>query len=403
MRTALAASIVFLALGSPDWGAEPAAPAPAETPPSVILDETFQTNLLSRVKTIGAGQFTCRDDRLILTPKKEGDGTPMGLVYAISAGPVAQLTAGLVFPAIEDDPAIAETRLGILLQGRRIIHVVFSRKRTGRQMSAELRLVHMSDLEQVLRVFPLSSDVSSGEWTVEYHHGLVRVAIQGRKTAQGFVAVRPIASPIVGVSLTQRGGPVQVQRLRVAAAIASQESNAVRPTNGRPENTGFRFAPPDITLLNTNKPLSLDETRRQLLQDAAHARERATQYHSQARHQEAVGAALECCALLQRAHGRQHPDVAADMVALARALDADGRRDEALKSLQEALRIQEAVLGASHPHTATVRAALADVLAAQGKSAEACAQYKAALPVYESVFGPDDPRTESLRKRLLEP
>jgi len=38
-----------------------------------------------------------------------------------------------------------------------------------------------------------------------------------------------------------------------SSAIASQKSNAVRPTNGRPANKGFRFAPPDITFVNTNK------------------------------------------------------------------------------------------------------------------------------------------------------
>jgi len=40
----------------------------------------------------------------------------------------------------------------------------------------------------------------------------------------------------------------------IFAGIASQESNDARPTNGRPEYRGFRFTPPDITNVNTNKP-----------------------------------------------------------------------------------------------------------------------------------------------------
>jgi len=49
--------------------------------------------------------------------------------------------------------------------------------------------------------------------------------------------------------------------------IASQESNDTRPTNGRPEHRGFRFAPPDITYVNTNKDGKWSEPR--TLADAA--------------------------------------------------------------------------------------------------------------------------------------
>jgi len=57
-------------------------------------------------------------------------------------------------------------------------------------------------------------------------------------------------------------GPLGVEKisLRAGTSIASQKSNALRPGHrpkvgrGRPETKGFRFAPPDTTYLNTNKP-----------------------------------------------------------------------------------------------------------------------------------------------------
>jgi len=56
-------------------------------------------------------------------------------------------------------------------------------------------------------------------------------------------------------------------------SIASQKSNAVRPGHrpkvgrGRPENKGFRFAPPDITLLNTNKRCLRDDPANNRIQE----------------------------------------------------------------------------------------------------------------------------------------
>jgi tetratricopeptide (TPR) repeat protein len=96
-------------------------------------------------------------------------------------------------------------------------------------------------------------------------------------------------------------------------------------------------------------------------------------------------------AMVQKALGPDHPDVATSLNNLAELYRARGKYAEAEPPCQRALAILEKALGPEHPLVAASLNNLAGLYHAQGKYAEADPLYLRALALREKVLGPHDP------------
>jgi tetratricopeptide (TPR) repeat protein len=93
----------------------------------------------------------------------------------------------------------------------------------------------------------------------------------------------------------------------------------------------------------------------------------------------------------ERALGPDHPDVAADVAALAALLDGQGKYDEAEKLYRRALTVFERVYGTEHYEIAVTLNNLAAIYHARGESEEAEELYQRALSIKEKALGTDHP------------
>jgi tetratricopeptide (TPR) repeat protein len=122
-----------------------------------------------------------------------------------------------------------------------------------------------------------------------------------------------------------------------------------------------------------------------------------------------LGRAAEALPLHQRALrireaalGPDHPGVATDLNHVGLALSALGRYAEALPLQERALRIDEAALGPDHPDVATDLNWVGRPLSDLGRAAEALTLYQRALRIREAALGPDHPLTRQSRRRIEE-
>jgi hypothetical protein len=85
---------------------------------------------------------------------------------------------------------------------------------------------------------------------------------------------------------------------------------------------------------------------------------------------------------------------------LAQLYDDQRRPTEAEPLLKRSLAILEKALGPNHPDVATALANLAQLYDDQGRPAEAEPLLKRSLAILEKVLGPDHPEAVVLRKKL---
>jgi tetratricopeptide (TPR) repeat protein len=105
-------------------------------------------------------------------------------------------------------------------------------------------------------------------------------------------------------------------------------------------------------------------------------------------------AAVERCvreglAIREKAHGRNHADVAMSVAALAEVLRAGGKTDEIEKLYLRALRIWEKTLGPNHPNVASALNNIALMQAERGDAAGAEPRMRRAVGILERALGPD--------------
>jgi class 3 adenylate cyclase/tetratricopeptide (TPR) repeat protein len=96
-------------------------------------------------------------------------------------------------------------------------------------------------------------------------------------------------------------------------------------------------------------------------------------------------------AILERALGRDHLDVARSLDNLAVALGKQGRYAEAQALIERALLICERALGPDHPDVARRLNNIANIHYEQGRYAEAQQLHERVLAIRERALGPDDP------------
>ncbi len=114
-------------------------------------------------------------------------------------------------------------------------------------------------------------------------------------------------------------------------------------------------------------------------------------YHRQGKYDEALPLYQRALAIWEKALGPDHPDMATSLNNLAALYRGQGKYDEALPLYQRALAIREKTLGPDHPDVATSLNNLAELYRAQGKYDEALPLYQRALALDKRALGPDHP------------
>jgi len=93
----------------------------------------------------------------------------------------------------------------------------------------------------------------------------------------------------------------------------------------------------------------------------------------------------------EKALGKDHPNLASDYNNLAGLLQAQGKYDQAEPLIRRAIEISEKTLGKDHPNVARGYNNLAILLQAQGKYDQAEPLYRRAIEIGEKAFGKDHP------------
>jgi class 3 adenylate cyclase/tetratricopeptide (TPR) repeat protein len=117
----------------------------------------------------------------------------------------------------------------------------------------------------------------------------------------------------------------------------------------------------------------------------------ATIYRNQARYAEAESLFIRALAILERSLGPDHPDIARRLSNLATIYRNQARYAEAESLFIRALAILERSLGPDHEDVAIPLNSLANVYYDQGRYADAEPMFLRALAISEKALGPDDP------------
>jgi tetratricopeptide (TPR) repeat protein len=125
--------------------------------------------------------------------------------------------------------------------------------------------------------------------------------------------------------------------------------------------------------------------------DAAALNQQVTQLYNQGRYSEAIPLAQRALAILEKARGPDHPDVALSLNNLASLYVAQGRYADAEPLYKRSLAVKEKVFGPDHPDVATVLNNLAELYRAQGRYTDAEPLYKRSLAIREKTFGTNHP------------
>jgi tetratricopeptide (TPR) repeat protein len=113
--------------------------------------------------------------------------------------------------------------------------------------------------------------------------------------------------------------------------------------------------------------------------------------HARGRFAAAEPHARRSVVLRERARGKDHPDVAQDVAALAAVLDGRGKRAEAETLYRRALATFERTLGPRHFEVAFNQGNLAALLQARGELDDAEVLYRSALELKTELLGPRHP------------
>jgi tetratricopeptide (TPR) repeat protein len=113
--------------------------------------------------------------------------------------------------------------------------------------------------------------------------------------------------------------------------------------------------------------------------------------YAQGDHQRAKTLAVRAIRVRTRAFGKDHPDVAADLVVLAASQLGSGKLDDAEITYQEALAIYTRVFGVRHYEVAVVLNGLATIELQRARPDQAIPLYVRALVIKERTLGQDHP------------
>jgi tetratricopeptide (TPR) repeat protein len=117
--------------------------------------------------------------------------------------------------------------------------------------------------------------------------------------------------------------------------------------------------------------------------------------NNQGKYEEALGYHRRALAMRERILGSEHPFLAKSLTSIGEVLENQGKYEEALGYHRRALAIRQKALGQEHPDVASVLFDIGDTLWSQGKYQEALGYHRRALAIYEKLLGPDSPDVAS--------
>ena len=123
-------------------------------------------------------------------------------------------------------------------------------------------------------------------------------------------------------------------------------------------------------------------------------------YHAQGEYRKALTIYVRALAICEKSFGKDHPDVATSLNNLAGLYHAQGDYAKALPLNERALAIWEKALGKDHPSVATSLNNLAELYRAQSDYAKALPFNERALAIWEKVLGKDHPRVTTSLNNL---
>jgi CHAT domain-containing protein/Tfp pilus assembly protein PilF len=125
--------------------------------------------------------------------------------------------------------------------------------------------------------------------------------------------------------------------------------------------------------------------------EASELNKKIIELHNAGRYSDAIPLARRLLAILEKALGRDHPNVALSLNNLAVLYESQGRYADAEPLHRRALAINEKALGRDHPDVATSLNNLAELYRNQGRNADAEPLYQRSLTIREKALGRDHP------------
>ena len=148
-------------------------------------------------------------------------------------------------------------------------------------------------------------------------------------------------------------------------------------------------------------PLAAQEQEAQLA-EANRLNQQAIQLYQAGHYAEAVPLAQQALAILEKAQGPEHPNVAMALGGLAELYRAQGDYGRATPLCQRSLAILEKALGPDHPSVALALNNLALLYGAQGDYGRSAPLLKRALAIYEKTLGPERPDVATALNNLAQ-
>jgi CHAT domain-containing protein/Tfp pilus assembly protein PilF len=138
----------------------------------------------------------------------------------------------------------------------------------------------------------------------------------------------------------------------------------------------------------------------QSLEEAARLYKKAVQLYQQGQYQEALPIAKRCLAIVEKALGAEHPNVAASLNILALLYESLGDYARAEFMFKRVLEIYEKAYAQEHPHVVTGLNNLAELYIAFGDYLKAEPLYKRALGIHEKTYGLEHPKVATSLNNL---
>ena len=344
---------------------EPKAGKKVELKP--VFDEDFKTFALPRFKQVTPGQV---DADVVAGTTTLSPGVVW--VRPAQAGYRAKFQLKLAFPALAKDGDVSQSDLGFVLSSQHLAVVRLARERKDGKVRGTVTVLKAQPdpaapggkREVLPREVPLTGDLADGEWSIQYHHGLVVVARAGTEVARGYLETPGAA--VIGINWDQAQATLTCGGMRLDGL----------PVPAQPKEAQTE------------------------LQKAARLNQEGMRHYASGEFAEALGPTAAASEIYRKVLGDEHHDTANSYANLATLSVKLGKLAEAQALYERALKARGGAIGTDHPHTGLLQLELGNLMAQQGKAAEARTHYAEALKTYEPAYGPAAKPVEQLRRMI---
>lgn len=290
-----------------------------------------------------------------------------GYVRPLQAGPIAELSVRLKFPALKEGEA-GETRFGFVFADGQIGLLALDRKQTKKSVTAEWRARRVRETpakDSVAREIPVDGGLKDGTWKLAVQYGAATVSFAGKELGRACFETHD--APIVGVTISQEASSVDVL---------------------------------DLLLQATDFPAALSPAEQALLREAQSLNDAGGKAYRENHFDVAIEKTKSGLEKYRELHKVPHANLGNSLYNVAVVLRKAGKAAESEKYFEEAIRIRTQLFGSDHPDTALLEMELAGTLVEQKKLAAAVPHCVLAQNSFAQYFGEAHPLTETTRKLL---